>query len=731
MLSTRIRGPVRRAAVATLPLEQEDLLMVEAATTQHTPIVLTAVFFFSAVIYALGFATSNTALREIGLLGVLFFGIGAAPLQIFRGGNLWIRLNSATLFGFSVICGLGALMAFTGFWHPVIIGAEVLAIATALHVAGLMKVPLRQPSGWTWRGVARLAPSRMFAISPLFSLAGTLLWLIAALAAGHLDAATGGGLLVQISPAWFVGLGFLVAAAATASPEHEWQIACAVLSITIAVTLTPALVYGAPDSQSAGKHVSLILDLLRTHVIHRQAGIYQAYSGFFAAMAWFCTLTRVSDPMFGLAAFWPLIVGLVSVVNYRTLFGRVAGSSYAAWLATGAAILVNAIGQSYFSPQSVGFVMALAVFATMIGRRWSNLKLQRAAEYLLIPAGLAMAPEHELTPFIVGGGLLVLVVLLRSRPRWVPVAFLLPAFIWLELNHSVLSSNVSLAHAFNLANFLPPSLGYSAGLARTWNVRVSSDSLVVAMLFLTALGAIGFFRTIRRNWAWSYGLCAAVGVVLILVVPYGEEGIFRAALFAIPFLMMLFLRAQRQPPRRKLLRRGVARSVVLAACAALLTTTYVGGALAMDPSTIVQRADWLVVRHFEAVAPPGSIMLQMATGDEVTGASGVPEFDTNNLYAINWTTVDRQLWFDKGHPTPADLVALQARLHRGWRINPDQYYALWTPVLQNYSDEYGLESARQTHKWLELMLKSPSWRVADHQGNSYLFQFDPGGRSER
>ena len=133
----------------------------------------------------------------------------------------------------------------------------------------------------------------------------------------------------------------------------ERYAALAVASLILALTLTPALVYGMPRSQSAGKHIALVQMILGAHHLHAGAGIYFAYSGFFAAVAWLCRVAGVSDPL-GLATFWPVLMGLVRLAELSFLFGQVIEGRHRRWAAITLVVLVDAIGADYFSPQAVG-----------------------------------------------------------------------------------------------------------------------------------------------------------------------------------------------------------------------------------------------------------------------------------------------------------------------------------------------------------------------------------------
>ncbi len=67
--------------------------------------------------------------------------------------------------------------------------------------------------------------------------------------------------------------------------------------------------------------------------------------------------------------------------------------------------------------------------------------------------------------------------------------------------------------------------------------------MLLGLLVLIALAVIGFLRHWRLKAAWAFMISAGVGILLIVANPYGNEGIFRAALFGIPWLAVLAMRA--------------------------------------------------------------------------------------------------------------------------------------------------------------------------------------------
>ena len=182
-----------------------------------------------------------------------------------------------------------------------------------------------------------------------------------------------------------------------------------------------------PRTQSAAKHVDLVQLILSAHHLNPEAGIYQAYSGFFSAIAWVCDLAGIHDAI-GLATYWPFVIGLVGLAELRFFFGGLVHSRYRIWVGMTLAVLVNAIGADYFSPQSVGFVLAVGAYRLALWRELPGLS-DRMRIALLALVGCSLAVTHELSPYIAGGVLVVLVIFRVARPWYVPATLIVPAVL--------------------------------------------------------------------------------------------------------------------------------------------------------------------------------------------------------------------------------------------------------------------------------------------------------------
>ena len=676
-----------------------------------TTLGLSALFGASLILVAVGYPLNIGGLRLIGVLGAVFFGVGTAPLQLSERSGLAMRLGVAGIVGLSVLTLMGSVMVLAPTWHPLAAAVIVGSVAVSVHVracrralAGLHGSEVFRSLGFGWRTALDS--------SIACTVGGTVLWCVAALNTGHIVPGIGGFLSV-ISPLWYVGLVLLLAGIVLARGKSEVHAMFALVSLVAALTLTPALVYGLPRSQSAAKHVGLVQLILGAHHLDPGVNIYEAYSGFFSAIAWVCDLARIHDSI-GLATYWPFVVGLVGLAELRFFFGRLISSSYRIWVGMTLVVLVNAIGQDYFSPQSVGFVLALGIYGLVLGRDWPGLSY-RMRIALLVTAGCSLAVTHELSPYIAGGVLIILVIFRVVRPRYIPAAILLPAIFWAVVNWHFLTHFVTLHDIGNLANFTPPKTIATPGLQRLPIVNESSHALLLGLLVLIFRAAVGFARTWRQPQTWAFVISSGWGLIIISLVPYSQEGIFRASLFGIPWLALVAMEGLPNGPPRW-------TSAMFGAVSVGLLGTYLVAMFGLDNADVIRPADLQAFQFYQAHAPASSYILNLGYGDLPISAT-FPQSD----HYVAWRELVTKPTFDVGRPNAADAETL-ARYYVGFAAATGgparDLYAIWSPASAVYAVDYGLETLAHSKAWLRALEASPDWQVVFNRDGTYLFRVD-------
>jgi hypothetical protein len=361
-----------------------------------------------------------------------------------------------------------------------------------------------------------------------------------------------------------------------------------------------------------------------------------SWPGFFALVAFIGKAAGYRDvsPMLAWA---PVVLTGLATLGVRAMATAVFGDRRIAWIATWVFLLGNWTEQDYFSPQGSSFVLLVAALAVTLrylvrpgllegGRvRWSDRPVPTAtpgerlfAQAVVLLLATALAPTHQLSPFMLVGVLMVLVLWGRLRPGWLPVMAFLPAAAWFVLG----------AKEFwkGQLGLVTGSIGnVNSSVSQGVGNRVAGDTghelMVLSRIGLTGLVGLltlGGFLVLRRRGTRTWVLPALIccSFVLAVLQPYGGEIFMRCYLFALPwmaigsavfleavFLEAVFLDAVRWPGRPRFAGGALAAGLSVIA----LTTVMVRGG--NDAYTSITTADLHAVRYVYAHARPGQSLI--------------------------------------------------------------------------------------------------------------------------
>ncbi len=138
--------------------------------------------------------------------------------------------------------------------------------------------------------------------------------------------------------------------------------------------------------------------------------------------------------LWSVATYWPVLLVFMRVVALRMLAGRLLPTTGRRWTAVMLVLLVDSLGNDYFSPQSIGYVLAMGVLAFAVNGLRQRPFDDRRTFWLLLLVGVALGPTHELSPYMAAGALLVL-ALFGQAPFWTCLPVGLPALAWAGLVH--------------------------------------------------------------------------------------------------------------------------------------------------------------------------------------------------------------------------------------------------------------------------------------------------------
>jgi hypothetical protein len=362
----------------------------------------------------------------------------------------------------------------------------------------------------------------------------------------------------------------------------------------------------------------------------------------------------------------------------------------------------------------------------VVGVASSSRDLGRWRLAVVLLGGVTLAVTHQLSPYVVGGVLVVLVAFRQVHPWWSPGLVLVPAFVWAGLHWDAVRTFLDLDTLGRANNFKPPAVVGVIDLQRLPVVGHTVVALVVGILLVGFLAAVALWRHRREASAWAMAFCPAVGLMIVAVNPYGQEGIFRTALFGIPWLALLASHLWRQPTPWSRALLGVT-SLILASC-------FLVSSFGLDAVNVIRRGDLAALRAFQSDGGPRPpyprYLLLLEPGDHPIspGEQGGVHFiwgrDLVDLAPHQARKLD----------TDQEMRLLTRRFVDGTQqpTTHASLFALWSPMAAEYGRAYALQTRVRAARLREAFLRAPYWAVAGSSEGTYLFRFRPeryGGNS--
>lgn len=385
------------------------------------------------------------------------------------------------------------------------------------------------------------------------------------------------GLLPVLSPVLLAGFPLLVAALVVelARPRPRTGV------LALITALGVLAVYGLQPAVEPVARVPVgwlhlgFADYIAGHgAVLAQYDARFSWPGFFSLLAMLTSASGQPDASV-LLNWTPVVLSGLAVIGVRAVAVAVLGPGRTAWIAAWIFLATNWTEQDYLSPQGTSYLLLLAALALTfqylvrpgpldVGRT----SLLRApvprntprdrllAEGLVVLIALALAPTHQLTPYVLAGLLGLVALWGRLWMRWLPVLVLLAALSWFALG----------AKDFWLGQLqeLTGSIGHlDSSVNQGFAARLSDDpgrELILGLRIGTTLAvgllALGGLVLVRGLGGRTQLILAlAVGCFgLALLQPYGGEVFIRCYLFALPVLALpgaLAIEALIVPHRRQ------------------------------------------------------------------------------------------------------------------------------------------------------------------------------------
>lgn len=459
----------------------------------------------------------------------------------------------------------------------------------------------------------RTARSWLWAVPPL-ALAGWALGLHGADPRELSDL----GLVSIVAPVGFVALGLLAVGFALAlvrRPFGEWLVTTHVATLVLILFGTPAVAYDTLRYSWAWKHVGIVDYIDR--VGHVSPGIdvlpvYHNWPGFFAGSHLLQTWVGAGDAI-TIARWFPLVMALATTAAVVLLAATFTTDRRVVWLTAWLFLLGDWVGQEYFSPQALAYllyVVSLALALRTFGRDGPTpfpRKGQVTVVALVAMAG-AIATSHQLTPAMLFVALLALAVTRRARIGPLALAAGLAMVTWALWGASdfVVDNVVDLVEGLGApvanaeGNLTSARLNDAQAL-----VSQAGRGVVVLVALLALVGVVRAWRQDRRAMLTPLVLLACPAV-LLGANDFDGEILFRVYLFALPMAAWFGARALLDLPG---LRGGFAALAPLAVSLVLLPGFLLAhfgkdGHYVFTPEEVAA-ATWL-----DEHAPPGSLLIE-------------------------------------------------------------------------------------------------------------------------
>ncbi len=460
------------------------------------------------------------------------------------------------------------------------------------------------------RRSAWLTRARSAELAPVLAIVTGIGLCLASVLVTDPRAMTDTGLVSVLAPAYTGGLLALTAgyAIATSVPRPRPVVLWGLLgALVLALHATPPLVYGTLRYSWAWKHVGIV-DYIQRHggvdPATDQLPVYHNWPGFFGLDTLLTELAGLPDAI-GQAIWAPVAFNLLGLGALVFALSALASDRRAVWLAAWLYVVASWVGQDYFAPQALAFVLYLLLIG--VTARWLRGGVRPGP---LVAAGAlvaAIAVTHPLTAVMSVLGLGALVLTGVCRVRWLPLAAGAIVAFW-DLTFA--APFVSRSFAAVLESVRAPWATAETGLTATSRlsegqllVAQAGRGLVVALALLALCGVVRLLRGGRLRAALPAIALAVAPFGLLAAGDYDGEMIFRIYLFALPFAALLAGHAFGPLPSRR-------NALALGAVAGVLLTAFLFAHYGKDGQYHFTPDEVAAAQELYERAPAGSLLIE-------------------------------------------------------------------------------------------------------------------------
>jgi uncharacterized membrane protein len=184
------------------------------------------------------------------------------------------------------------------------------------------------------------------------------------------SAINGYGLLQALPLIYFTGIGLWAVSTALALARRESigpRLLGYLIALVVMIHATAPIVYSQARYAGMYKHVGVVQFInLHGQLLHT-VDIYQNWPGFFALSAMLDRVAGVSSPL-AYAAWAQLFFNLLILLVLNFALQRFALTTRQRWFTLFLFVAANWVGQDYFAPQAIGFVLSVAIVGVAMRR---------------------------------------------------------------------------------------------------------------------------------------------------------------------------------------------------------------------------------------------------------------------------------------------------------------------------------------------------------------------------
>lgn len=642
-------------------------------------------------------------------------------LQLLPGAGigLFYRLRGiplvlATVYGSAVTLVLIAMpMAWFGWWHVRPVALVLMLLASA--IGGLVAVgELRKIT----RKAAPVIPRRI-RIWALGSGGLSTLGFVLALSASKRGLPQPLGAIVSAGPICWIGLLLIIGAVAWSFGGGGGSPGWSVALLSCVVPSVEAMSYSLPTVQVAARHVGIVEFIVENGKVFPSTDIYHSWCGLFASVAFIKVAAGWENTLL-YATIWGAIAAAGMVLAVRAVAGHFHADK-SAWSAALIFGLATSLNPGFFAPQMFGFIGAFIVIALMLRDRDERFGRYGITTAVIL-VSLAIAVTHQLSPYLAFLGAAALTVTKMIRRWTLSLILIIPAVGFAYLNKGVLGPFITGHDLGQFLNNLRPPKHADGALQPALIYQIT---FYVPAACLAVIGVLAVFVLIknRSRRMFALGVTAVSPVVLFFGSSYGSEGIFRVALFSLPWLSILVSYLLPEPGRR-FWTPSVHPGRIVAVLS--LTLVHVIGCTGMDYSRVIRAADVTMVTWLENTVPNDAYVYSLGTKLAeplyVTGRrTGSISYISREMLVVPPAPA-YPLTTGAAYNTKEDLARFTAIWKYVAKDRPIYVYA--TDQMSTFDELYGQQRASDQNKLEEELRSTTSnWRIVYFQPEARVYQY--------